>query len=54
MNNDFGWLLLLLGGLLAFKSIANNPKLPQNIRFVARYIEDDLYQDLVSGEFFYA
>lgn len=54
MDNRIGLLIAALGAIWVLKNIANNPKVSPNVRFISRFVEGDLYQDLESGEFFYA
>lgn len=54
MDNRIGLLIAALGAIWVLKNISNNPKVSPTARLIARFIEGDLYQDLESGEFFYA
>ena len=46
-----GWSLLGLGAIAVLGSIAQNPNLSPNLRFVAQTAEGQLVQDLETGLF---
>jgi hypothetical protein len=53
MDNQIALLLIAVGALFVFRSIANDAKLSPTVRFIARTVDGDIYQDLISGEFFF-
>lgn len=51
LSATVAWLLLIGIGISVLNAVANNPKLNPRYRFVARRLEGDLYQDLLTGQF---
>jgi len=47
--NNLGGLALLIAGVFVLAAIANDRKLPANVRLIARTAEGDLVQDLTTG-----
>ncbi len=43
--DNFGWVLVGLGLIVALRAVSRDPRVPATWRFVARQLEGDIYSD---------
>jgi hypothetical protein len=51
-GDAFALLLLAVAGVVVLSKVASNPRIPLTWRLIARDLEGDLYQDIITGQLF--